>query len=747
MLNTVGAALSAKDPGRRALRRGTRVAIVVPLTLAILLQLPYVSQGALMGAFSSLALLVFSDFGGPLPQRFAAYLLTTAAGAPLVVLGAYAGQALLTSVLAMAAVALAIGLLAVLRGLVAGAQSVLLLATVLSLTSSTPSLVGPDLVAWFVGGLTAAASAVLLWPARPNQPIRGCLADVLDAVADASDLRWIEAGGPELLAPALERVNRAVATLHEKYDGNLLRPSGVTSSDRALAELVDEVSRLRYLQHWEDVADHKDPEVQEATARLCSDVTSALRQCADRLRGGTGALSSRSLFAMRGENLDEMTDWLQGHRTQRDVAYLRRQIEDTFPVRVTTLVTSRIVDQTIGVTGVRRGDAFADPPDRSTMAPVRPPSRIDRVRAHLSWSSPWFRNAVRSAVALSLSIAVAKSVSLQHPFWIVLGTLSALRFDALGTGRTARQALVGTTAGVILSAACIEIFGDNTALWWVLFPIALFWAAFTPGTFSLAVGQAGFSFVVIVMFSIMTPARLDTASARLIDVALGLAISLLVSLLMWPRGVVESLYQRLRDAMIAACDFYVASSDWMAGGAIDDRLLAEHRQRSHDCLDRAQEALDLSIAQRPPKAVALQRWTSLANTVQHVDFAARLMPQAEELVAIRGDQRPVPAQLVGPLLAGTDDVRDQLMATTDHWCELQPAFDEDLEAAAFSNRLPDFTTSRAVQDLRTAIDGFLAAPSDWRGTGADPRPIVMTWLTDWTALFDRTAQVLRQPAD
>ncbi len=196
------------------------------------------------------------------------------------------------------------------------------------------------------------------------------------------------------------------------------------------------------------------------------------------------------MFEIRGENLDEMADWLQAHRKTEDPTYLRKQIEDTFPVRITTLVASRITDQTIAVAG-RSGDEYADPPGQPAMASVRPPSKTDRIRAHLSWSSPWFRNAIRSAVALSLSIAVAKSVSLEHPFWIVLGTLSALRFDALGTGRTARQALVGTTAGVILSAACIAIVGNNTAVWWVLFPIALFWAAYTPGTLSFASAKPG----------------------------------------------------------------------------------------------------------------------------------------------------------------------------------------------------------------------------------------------------------------
>ena len=445
-------------------------------------------------------------------------------------------------------------------------------------------------------------------------------------------------------------------------------------------------------------------------------ISDALRACAGRLRGSKQPLSSAAIFDIRTENLDQTADWLAEHRHNHSPGYLREQIEDTFPVRVTTLITSRITDQTIAVKP-RPGDETSDPPSVLATAAEGPPTAVERLRMHLSWNSPWFRSAVRSAVALSLSIAVAKSVSLQHPFWIVLGTLSALRFDALGTGRTAKQALIGTTAGVALSAVCIQLFGGNQVIWWILFPIALFWAAYTPGTLSFAVGQAGFSFVVIVMFSILSPVRLDTAAARLIDVVLGLAISLVVSLLMWPRGVVETLYTRLREAMQAACDYYVASADWMAGGAVNDRLLAEYKSASESALDRAQEALDLSIAQRPPKAVALQRWTALANTVHHVDFASRLMPQAVGIIRLRGDQTPLPIQLSGPLMAGANNAREELMAATNAWCDQQPAFDDDSTAGAFDGTLPEFETAPTVRDLRQAIDDYLATPRRlaWHG--------------------------------
>jgi uncharacterized membrane protein YccC len=748
MLSRARASLVARDANYRALRRGLRVALVVPLTLLMLTQLPWISQGALFGVFSCLALLVFADFGGDLPRRATAYLATTAAGIPLVLIGAFAGQALWSSVLMMAVVAMIVGVLGVLRGPVTSAQSALLLATVITLTASSPDLVLPDVAAWVVGGLIATVAATLLWPARSGRPIRRHIADTLDAVADAVSARWGPDADRGALVRARQHLNECVDTLHSIYDGDLARPSGLTSSERALAELVDEISRLRYMQKWEDLAEHWDSRLREPAEQLAEVAIAGLSSCSGRLRGEAGHLSPRPLMQARQQNLTDVSDWLDEGVDPARASAKRQQIDDMFPLRITNLVTSRIIDQTIALKpqpGDEPSDSIGDSQELATAPPTRPPGKRQRLRAHLSWDSPWFRNALRSAVALSLSIAVAKTVNLEHPFWIVLGTLSALRFDALGTGRTARQALVGTTAGVVIGAALIWVFGPDPAVWWAIFPVTLFFAAYTPGTFSLAVGQAAFSLVVIVMFSIVSPARLDTATARLVDVALGLAISLVVSVLMWPRGVVQTLSRRFEEAMTAACDFYVASVDWMAGGAIDGRLLAGYRQRSFEARDRATEALDLSIAQRPPEAVQLGRWTMFSNTVAHVDFSAGLTGPAVALVSSRGSQKPVPDPLVGPMLAGANHVRDQLLEVTQRWCASQLTGHPRTtvrEAEMTDLQLPDTVISQ-----RRAIDAYLTGSRDWIGSGSDPRPVIITWLTDWSAMLERGAQVLARSMD
>ena len=62
------------------------------------------------------------------------------------------------------------------------------------------------------------------------------------------------------------------------------------------------------------------------------------------------------------------------------------------------------------------------------------------------------------------------------------------------------------------------------------------------------------------------------------------------------------------------------------------------------------------------------------------------MPQAVGIIRLRGDQKALPNELAGPLMAGANSARDELMAATNSWCDLQPAFDDDSAAATFDAR-------------------------------------------------------------
>ena len=101
--------------------------------------------------------------------------------------------------------------------------------------------------------------------------------------------------------------------------------------------------------------------------------------------------------------------------------------------------------------------------------------RTSTVLRHASVRSVWFVNSLRAAAALSAAVLVAEVSSVQHGFWVVLGTLSVLRTSASATGATALSALAGTVVGFVdrRRAAGRDRRRLGSALWAAL-PVAIF---------------------------------------------------------------------------------------------------------------------------------------------------------------------------------------------------------------------------------------------------------------------------------
>ena len=144
-------------------------------------------------------------------------------------------------------------------------------------------------------------------------------------------------------------------------------------------------------------------------------------------------------------------------------------------------------------------------------------------RQQLDRRSAILRSAIRGAAGLAIAVGLATALEVQHSFWVVLGALSVLRSSARGTGETALQAVLGTAFGVVIAAAVLIGLGSNPAVLWTLLPITILRVgAIAP---SFVAGQAGFTLVVVVLFTIIAPAGLDVGLIRIEDVALGCAVS------------------------------------------------------------------------------------------------------------------------------------------------------------------------------------------------------------------------------
>ena len=184
--------------------------------------------------------------------------------------------------------------------------------------------------------------------------------------------------------------------------------------------------------------------------------------------------------------------------------------------------------------------------------------------AQLTPDGFWLREAVRYGLALGIAIAIALAGNVPHAFWVALGTLSVLRSNALSTGYTVAQSLLGTFIGFLAAAGLVSITSSDWFLW-TLLPIAVFLSAYTPSAVHFVLGQASFTIFVVVLFNLLEPQGWKTGLVRLGDIAVGTVVSLVVSVVFWPRGASATLRTTAMEAIAAGGRFIATAVEARVG--------------------------------------------------------------------------------------------------------------------------------------------------------------------------------------
>jgi uncharacterized membrane protein YccC len=240
---------------------------------------------------------------------------------------------------------------------------------------------------------------------------------------------------------------------------------------------------------------------------------------------------------------------------------------------------------------------------------------------HASVRSVWFRNSLRGAVGLALAVYIAQRTGLQHGFWVVLGTLSVLRSNALNTGRSIVSALAGTAIGIVLGAPLVIGIGTHEAVLWGVLPVAVFLAAYAPRAISFAAGQAGFTIVLFLLFNIIQPVGWTVGLIRVEDVAIGFAVSLLVGLLFWPRGAAALLLDELAAAYARGAEYAIATARRLSKGGSDESARAG--RAADAALHRLDDAFRQYLAERSATAYNVEDVAALVGGAARVRRAAQ----------------------------------------------------------------------------------------------------------------------------
>ncbi len=513
------------NPRLVALHRAVRAAIVIPATFAISLLVIRDLQLATFAVFGCFSLLVLADFGGLRPARAAAYVGTALGGAILVTLGTAVSPNAAVAAAVMLVLGFTVAFGGVFGGYVAAAQTPLLLAFVLAVSIPAPLSAIPTRVGgWLLAGAVSTLAGLFLWPWFERVALRKRAAEACIAVAAlvASERHH---PGDDATAPLTEVARGAVAAVRGEYVHTSMRPAGPTSHDRAFVELVTQIAQIV------DLLERPFYE-QRQNFRPCTDegrhlaaaVTAALRASAGVLTGGAPP-DIRAVESARRAHRAALDDWAAEQlRDGRAAEEVLQGIDVDHTLRVIAYLTIALSANAVIAAGGRPHESFPLPAaiPRHEGARGVAVRTLRTVRTHLEPTSTVLHSSLRVAVGLALSVFLARTLGLGHAFWVVLGTLSVLRSNALGTGRTTVQAIAGSVIGFVGGGLFASVAGKSPVLMWIALPVALFLASYAASAFGFIAGQAAFTVTVILIFNLISPAGWQVGLVRVEDVAVGI---------------------------------------------------------------------------------------------------------------------------------------------------------------------------------------------------------------------------------
>jgi hypothetical protein len=636
--------LAQRDRDLAALRRAGRAAIVMPAMFALGDKVIENAAVATFAAFGSFAMLLLVDFGGPMRARLQAQLALAVTGCAFVCLGTLASRSVWISAVAMALIGFAVIFSGVVSSVLAGASTSLLLAFILPVTLVGPVSSVPDRVAgWGMASGAAMLAIVLLWPTPTRGPLRAAAAGACRALALRlrADVAFRMSEGDKSLAAdhdhAVAASHEAVAAMRRVFLATPFRPTGLSTDARAVVRLVDEINWLEAIV-IHSVGPVEGIPVDRPACAVNVAAAAALERGAELLGmlGGDRRELQEAIdqlkTAMREVETGATNQLLVRHKPVKDDATgageLITALDPAFRAQELGYAVS-IIAENIELTAAAERRSWIDRVlGRQPSGLASTPSAVQqRAAAHIDLGSVWLHNSVRGAVALGVAVLVANETGVQHSFWVVLGTLSVLRSNALSTGQNIIRGLIGTIAGFVVGGLIVALVGEDTTLLWFLLPIAILLAGVAPAAIGFAAGQAAFTLTLVCLYNIIQPAGWKVGLLRVEDIAIGCAVSLLVGLLFWPRGAAAELRRALAQAytdsaryLASAVDFGMRRCDADAAAAAAEP--EEDAARAAASARRLDDTFRSYLAERGSKPAPLAEISGLVSGVGGLRLAA-----------------------------------------------------------------------------------------------------------------------------
>ncbi|HEY1590399.1 MAG TPA: FUSC family protein [Solirubrobacteraceae bacterium] len=649
---------------------------------------------AVFATLSVIGLLTLADFSGDLHKQARAYVLATAIGAALVALGTLVSQDTYAAAGLLFVVALSVSLLTAMgRNVATGANGVLLFFLVACAVPSPASGLDSRVLGVVLGGAISLVAALTIWPRRPTDRLRAALADAIAALA--ARIGALEEPHEEL-EPFAEPVRDALADAGPERLAVGERPTLASERDQARMRVGYGLSRAHLLVERLAHRPASLPGVAEAEHALAHDLQDLLIATSAALRGEGPA-----------PPVEAAADAGRAHRERTDAALVDElrfgSDDDALAVGADRGVLAGEIATSVGgiVTDVRvvvgadrfpaRAGSISEGLDR------RVEGILDRVvtltSSTLSPRSVAFQNALRLAVGLALARLLGGLLQVENGFWVLFATLSVLRTNALQTGATAIQAVLGTAIGFAVALPLLLLIGTRGDLYLYVLPVAAV-GGLLAGSINVVWGQAGFTVLVSVLFNLVEPVGWEIGIVRIQDVALGAAAGVVIGLAAWPRGAGGQLAQSLADAIRASGNLVAATVERRLRPVAPQRL-SRLRSRARSVTLRAEGVLAVFLTEGPKNADDVDLWEQMTVFVHTRWYGAEML--ARQSVA---PPPPEAANLVDALLRRIGELADAHTAVADaiEGSEAPPPVRAPIELERLGRRATDLVARSAVDD-------------------------------------------------
>ncbi|MFM8155811.1 MAG: FUSC family protein [Actinomycetes bacterium] len=610
-----------RTPQNPFVRSGIRLAagmVIVDFICVVILDN---GPGALMASFAVMILLFFLDFEGGARQRLSAYGAASLVGLVALLIGVYAAPITWVAIVVTLPVSFAFAYARVLKGFIARCAVGLQLAYFLpAMLPANPADVWRYVGGWILGCVIAALCALVILPRQRLTLTRKALADWCRAAAKLT--RLYAAGssngeGRAALSSAFDEIQAMTV-------GSPTRPGALTHRLRALLQMVQYANSSTNL-----AISVKELQPDVHVTLLADASATTFDSCAEILVSEAAKPDSINMDSLRDKDLRSAQEWCaKGLAT--DPAKTFDELRNHYPVRLIAILAA--VMQWLALRS--RGTETPMP----ALGAMESSSPLELLRVNLRISSPWFRNALRVSIAAAIAVGIAQAMGLKHGFWVVLATLSILQlsFTSPQTNRLALRMIAGNVAGITVGFLIIVLVPNEIAFFVVL-AIGAFVVKYVQSR-SLMISQFAFTPFAIVNLSLLTwPPSTDTVLDRITDVLVGLAVAIVLTFVIFPRGIstlITSTGQMAMTSMQAYLDSVLDALTGRSKGADIEsrRASAQHALLAYaDTLDAA----FMSVRTVDPWITSLEaRQAWLQDALLAGDVMRQLVGHSDELVEV-----------------------------------------------------------------------------------------------------------------